>query len=418
MGGHAFRGLSCPRMSPEVYLKIREQTTNILRSLFAHVVVPTEMPEKPDYGDVDFLVSGFLLEPPDSPLNWQRMVSTTRDALNTPHGRQGHLNPDVMYFAIPHPNGEHWIQIDVKVCATPDEETFAWMQFQLLYASGLKMLGSLVKPLGLTISPAGLHIRVEEMESTNFPGSLVFVTMEPGDVLKILGLDRRFLRAGFDTVEEICEYFTGTWVFNPAHYAARLEEGKYRDHLEDRSGPWVAFVTEWLPQRYPGYRLPDQDIPLHEWRKQVRIAVREKVFTMFPHITPEYYAKRAAHLKEVEEQRLQQLLTVSIPVGQDGWSDSIPEPTVVVQDAAPATPPRKPTIQAQWDTAQARVNYVGMWRRRFEKEDAKRERERVEKEKAENEKVEKDKEGVEKVEVEVEARRAKILERLAAINGC
>ncbi|KAL1606807.1 hypothetical protein SLS60_004214 [Paraconiothyrium brasiliense] len=125
------------------------------------------------------------------------------DAFGTPHGKRGYLNPDVMYFAIPRPNDEHvWIQIDVKVCDTDDDQAFAWNQFQLDYASGLKMLGSLIKPLGLTISPTGLHIRVAEMEATNFPGSLVRVTKQPADVLKILGLDKRFLYHGFATTEE------------------------------------------------------------------------------------------------------------------------------------------------------------------------------------------------------------------------
>jgi hypothetical protein len=43
MGGHAFKGLHCPRISPSVYNKVKEQTTDALRTIFAHVVVPTEM---------------------------------------------------------------------------------------------------------------------------------------------------------------------------------------------------------------------------------------------------------------------------------------------------------------------------------------------------------------------------------------
>ena len=164
------------------------------------------MPSKPSYGDVDFLVSGFLLAPPNAAaaaLDWHRMVSSVKAALQTPHGKRGYLNPDVMFFAVPLPGEDTvWVQIDLKVCDAPDQESFAWQEFQLKYASGLKMMGSLMKPLGLTISPAGLHVRVEEVEGTDFPGSLVFVTKEPGDVLKILGLDRRFLYGGFSSAEE------------------------------------------------------------------------------------------------------------------------------------------------------------------------------------------------------------------------
>lgn len=149
----------------------------------------------------------------------------------------------------------------------------------------------------------------------------------------------------------VYEYFASTWVFNPAHYAARLEEGKYRDRLEDRYGPWVSFLTEWMPQHYPGYRLPDQDISLDEWRKQTRMAMRDQVFTLFPQITAEYYGKRAAHVKEFGEERLQRLLTEAIPLGREGWSDDMPQPPVVVQSAAPMTPPLKPIVPGQGGTS-------------------------------------------------------------------
>lgn len=207
MGGHAFHYLYCPRMSPALYLKVREQTTDALRKLFKHVVVPTELPSKPDYGDVDFLVAGFLQASPTTTtaaLDWPTMVSKTKDAFNTVHGRRGHLTPSVMYFAIPAPGPENdfWVQVDVKVCEEATKEAFEWMRFKLNYASAAKMIGSLIKPLGLNINPEGLHIRVEEVEEANVPGSMVLVTKDARDVLKIVGLDRRILHAGFATKEE------------------------------------------------------------------------------------------------------------------------------------------------------------------------------------------------------------------------
>lgn len=174
-----------------------------LRSVFKDVVVPAELPSKSTYGDIDFLVSNFVLDSPDTSLDWQRMLATIKDVFGTLHGKRGFLNPDVMYFAIPSPGEEHvWIQIDVKVCEARDEESFAWEHFQLNYASGLKMMGSLLKPLGLTIDPKGLHVRVEEMEATDFPGSLVFVTKKPMEVLRLLRLDKRFLNEGFESTQD------------------------------------------------------------------------------------------------------------------------------------------------------------------------------------------------------------------------
>ena len=202
MGGHAFKNLYCPRISPEMYEKVKDKSAVALQTIFTHVVVPTEMPEKFDHGDVDFLVC----EPYNSPktttietFDWTNTVQAIKTAFDTTHGRRGFLNPDCMYFAIAAPDDENdfWIQIDIKVCFKP--ELFKWRTFELSYASNSKIIGSMAKPLGLTIDPEGLHIRVEEMEQMNFPGSMVWVSKEPYDVLRLLGLDRRIVNAGFQT---------------------------------------------------------------------------------------------------------------------------------------------------------------------------------------------------------------------------
>lgn len=68
--------------------------------------------------------------------------------------------------------------------------------------------------------------------------------------------------------------------------------------------------------------------------------MREKVFTLFPSITLEYYTKRGIHLKEVEEQRLRGLLMDAIPCGQDGWRDDLQEPHIILKSTIPMTPPQ------------------------------------------------------------------------------
>ena len=107
-----------------------------------------------------------------------------------------------MYFCIDSPYGEekYFIQIDIKVCFKP--EFYHWYTFELNYASNSKMLGSMMKPLGLTIDPEGLHIRVEEIEEMDRPGSMVYIGKDPKDVLRIAGLDRRIMNGGFKTKDE------------------------------------------------------------------------------------------------------------------------------------------------------------------------------------------------------------------------
>jgi hypothetical protein len=134
MGGHAFKGLYCPRISPAVYNEVKAQATAALKTIFAQVVVPTEMPGKEDYGDVDFLVCEPLHASNSSSLDdfpWQSTVRLIKEVLDTTHGRQGYLTRDCMYFAIDAPAGEenYFVQIDVKVCFKP--ELFDWCHFEL-----------------------------------------------------------------------------------------------------------------------------------------------------------------------------------------------------------------------------------------------------------------------------------------------
>ncbi|EUC48500.1 hypothetical protein COCMIDRAFT_56151, partial [Bipolaris oryzae ATCC 44560] len=430
MGGHAFKNLYCPRINLDVYCKAKAKATTALQTVFTHVVVPTEMPEKNDYGDVDFLVCSPLHFQRTHTINdfpWEETVQLIKDVFKTTHGRRGYLTNDCMYFAVDAPcDGEdYFIQIDVKVCFKP--KLFEWYTFELGYASSSKIIGSMVKPLGLTIDPEGIHIRVEDVEETDHNGSMVWISKDPKDVLRIAGLDFRILNAGFSTKEEIYKYFASSWLFNPAHFAARLAEENYQDRLEERSAPWTHFIMKWVPEHYPGYRFaigsPDtvksetsseennpQD--LQAWYKHTRSALCDKVFTMFPNTAEQYYTKRAAHLKKLEEQRIAGLIMNAIPIDTEGWETAIASVTLTFKPT-PLTPPglestsSHETPQPPLDLAtpiitytntpssaqpttihlpplprlhlipfsprppppsmQGVVNYVGMWKGRFEK---------------------------------------------------
>ncbi|KAI4673777.1 uncharacterized protein J4E84_010922 [Alternaria hordeiaustralica] len=212
------------------------------------------------------------------------------------------------------------------------------------------------------MDPEGIHVRVEEMEETNFPGSMVWVSKDPKDALRIVGLDWRILNGGFKTKEEIYKYLASSWLFHPGHFAARLTEEKYHDRLEDRAPYWTHFIKEWVPRHYPGYRhiqhitdpeeddskaIEHVDQDLSVWQTRTRAAVRNKVFTMFPHIATEYYTKRAAWVKEREEQRLRELITQAIPTGKNGWSSEVPVPIIIIKHAQPQTPDLEPTATGE-----------------------------------------------------------------------
>jgi hypothetical protein len=146
----------------------------------------------------------------------------------------------------------------------------------------------------------------------------------------------------------VYDYFASSWLFNPAHFAERLKSEKYTDHLEDRSAPWVHFVTTWIPEHYPGYHFPSPDsmadetssmdmIDLQIWYHDTRNLIREKAFTVFPSASLCYYQKLRAHLKEMEEHRLRDLLMNTIPSNAAGWWDHIPKPRIIIKPSVPSS---------------------------------------------------------------------------------
>jgi len=61
MGGNAFGAVlqasSFPRLPPAVYAALKSRLLPKIQSLYLFVAIPTEAPEKPDFGDLDFVVA-------------------------------------------------------------------------------------------------------------------------------------------------------------------------------------------------------------------------------------------------------------------------------------------------------------------------------------------------------------------------
>ena len=93
-----------------------------------------------------------------------------------------------------------WAQIDAKICFKP--ASFSWRTFELNYATQSSIFGSMIKPLGLTLDYEGLHIRVEDIETTDRARSMVFVSRDPWTVCKVLGMGRRAVDGGFDSTQQ------------------------------------------------------------------------------------------------------------------------------------------------------------------------------------------------------------------------
>ncbi|KAH7122402.1 hypothetical protein B0J11DRAFT_416739, partial [Dendryphion nanum] len=331
MGGHAWPRLNTPRMSEDLYLKTRNQSFRILSRVFAHIAVPTEMPAKEDYGDIDFLVAEPLTSSSTN-FDFNHHVCLLKKRFKKAYCRVGFHAKDIIFLAIPAPGRENdfYIQIDIKICRKP--EFFAWEHFRHNYASAAKILGSMAKPLGLTIDDDGLWIRVDGLDKVDLGRSMVWLSKEPRDFLRIAGLDQKILKKEFKTKQELFEHLASTWLFHPGHFAERLKDENFVKHLTDRSAPFVDFVKKWIPEHYPEYKVSDRETSdVQDWYKATRDLVKERVFTLFPAAAKEYYTKLNSFNLEVEEQRLRDLIRAAIPIGHESFTQDIKQPLIIIK---------------------------------------------------------------------------------------
>ncbi|KAK8084361.1 hypothetical protein PG997_005632 [Apiospora hydei] len=213
MGGLVFTGgpdpLYTPRMPPAVYQHAKAACHAALQQLFEHVATPIEGPEKPDFGDLDFLVYSSTADLQS--VQW-------RDDVRAALGAVGCVSqqPHTGSFAIYWPEGvpderetpgvtqQRYIQVDVHVCASP--ETLRWSVFKNDHGDLWNLLGSTIRPFGLTVDHEALYVRIAEIEKLDKKKAKVRLTSDPDTVLRFLGLDLARWKRPFATMRETYEY--------------------------------------------------------------------------------------------------------------------------------------------------------------------------------------------------------------------
>ncbi|CAG8982786.1 hypothetical protein HYALB_00001067 [Hymenoscyphus albidus] len=255
MGGSAFLThnppLPTPRMPLEIYQKILSQTLTLLQEHYSQCASPIEGPGKKDFGDVDILVAS-----PKSP-EYDVFPSSSRDTKRTEIqspmrevaqnlsillGAEAFIvekgNPTIN-FAIPWPESvtlpntnvnsdqaqqnveeeEHqtptqekkYIQIDIH--HLPNPQYFHWELFHSAHGDLWNILGTIIRPFGLTANNIGLYIRIPEIELRDRKKSMILLTSEPGLVLDFLGLDEGRWWNEFGSQEEMFRFAMGCRMF-------------------------------------------------------------------------------------------------------------------------------------------------------------------------------------------------------------
>lgn len=276
MGGSAFSSgpdaLLTPRMPRDVYQQVLEECKTILRDLFIAVASPIEGPGKRDFGDIDILVAleketascgkeeeeekpggeqedttdrivralgavrkrrskaaggdvllNLAIPWPGEP--WlETDISPDKDegtAASTETGDKRDMDDATAIYSAqskaqqkPKPERGHpFIQVDVRIC--PDTDRLQWMLFREAHGDIWSILGSMIRPLGLTVDEGAMWLRIPEIELIDKKKARVFLTDEPAEILSFLGLSAAgpCWEQPFASGEELYEYIATSRLF-------------------------------------------------------------------------------------------------------------------------------------------------------------------------------------------------------------
>lgn len=222
-------------MPPEIYYRLRDHNLQLLSRLYTNIATPIEAPEKTSYGDIDILVSlpkstSISAESIAKVLGAERIFSISGSPTTS--------------FALPYPNlPKNYIQLDLH---TSPQSTFYWHLFHQSHGDLWNLLGTTVRPFGLTPNSAGLHIRIGEIENLNRKRALLFLSCDPDAVLEFLGLDADAYKRHFQSVESMYTYVCRCRFFSDERYVRGELKTNDRKRMAQRE-LYRAFVDDWLP---------------------------------------------------------------------------------------------------------------------------------------------------------------------------
>ncbi|TPX17483.1 uncharacterized protein E0L32_003126 [Thyridium curvatum] len=385
MGGSRFATgpdpLYTPRMPPAIYETVKERCRDVLSELFERVGSPIEGPGKRDHGDIDMLVavpkgamasalagkdesSDETADEENSPSNNDE-ISNAWDIIAAALGavRMAKEQDRAANLAVPWPDDlepEHdddhgaddpgttaakkHIQVDVRICASVEE--LDWMLFKHAHGDIWNLLGSTIRPYGLTIDETALSIRVPEIERSNKRLARVELSRDPAAVLAFLGLRRDgFWDRPFASLDAMFEYAATCrlfWVRPPAAAAAAADsspgdpptttarlaglvgsdEGRAGLKANDRKRmatrpAFRAWQDEFIPAcRAAGRFAPD---PPSLTADEVAARVRTDAFAAFPGVREVFEARRDEFVAGRQREDITKAIRTAVPRDLDPW---------------------------------------------------------------------------------------------------
>ncbi|KAK0737688.1 hypothetical protein B0T21DRAFT_287404 [Apiosordaria backusii] len=336
MGGSAFSDLEnpliTPRMPTDVYEQVKASCHAALGDLFDSVATPVEGPAKTDHGDIDILVANERhrlprdIEEDTAPSTLPELHARIRDALGAVHAKAVHNTTNL---AIPWPgsDGQKHIQVDVRICK--DVEELNWYLFKHGHGDLWNLLGSTIRPFGLTVDERALWIRIPEVEKFDRKKAKVLLTKSPTAILSFLGLSLEPFQSGgpFPTVEDLYSYVTTCRYFfiRPASEDNDIddaglvggEEGTKKLKSNDRQrmrqrAVYRRWIEEYIPslQAQGLYTRPDVSV------QEMRDKAREDAFAAFD-VELEYKARLKEWLLQKNVEATRKLIKEIIPADME-----------------------------------------------------------------------------------------------------
>lgn len=314
-------------MSRQVYTTVKARCHEILRQLYSCVATPIEGASKLDFGDIDIVVAWPLYARCDI----KHTFNTIKDAIGATRLIHEKGKSTSANFAIQWPSDlqndepttkeagspgdcaelEKFIQVDIKICNSLQQ--LQWMLFKHSHGDIWNLLGTVIRPYGLTVDDDAMWLRIPEIETKNKKQAKVFLSSEPADVLNFLGLPiEDYWEKPFDDVEEMYEYIAQCHMFHAGHQtdSASTEfplQLKSNDRKRMKHRP---FFRQWIDDFIP--RCRSEQRYLHQ--RTTRDKITKEAMERF-NIKNEYRTRRIQWM--VEEQKVyiwNNVIKTSVPV--------------------------------------------------------------------------------------------------------
>lgn len=287
--------LKTPRLSPKIYVQLRDKYVEELKRYFSSAIALAEVPGKVDFGDVDIIVE-------------QPKTSFTADQLAKWLGAARYrVNGPLSSFAVPLPDTDDlFAQIDVETCP---EGFIQWEIFHNSFGDLWQILGSIIRDNGLTASDKGLHVRIPELEQVSRKGSRMFLTKDPTETMQLLGLDINKYKAGFANLEDIYSWCAACKFFHPGRFQDRLISADERRRRSTRK-MYRDFAENWVPQH------PEIGLERRSWTREETLAEALQTFGK----NNEYAAIMKAQRSAQAEEKLWSRIAAVIPETGDAMN--------------------------------------------------------------------------------------------------